>query len=98
MPVELTTRVPLSGYRTIVDNLVRLHELDSEALGNDRAMNLPALDVTGQEMTDGLRNATNRPLGPITVRPDPAIMKIYASWATRSSSERAVAMGLKARR
>ena len=95
VPVELTTRVPLSGYRRIVDNLVRLHELDGEALGNDRAMNLPALDVTGQEMTDGLRNAANRPLGPITVRPDPAIMKIYASWATRSSSERATAMGLK---
>jgi D-erythronate 2-dehydrogenase len=95
MPVELTTRVPLSGYRTVVDNFVRLHELDGEALGNDRAVNLPALDVTGQEMVEGLQKAADRPLGPINVRPDPAIMKIYTGWATRSSSERAVALGLQ---
>jgi D-erythronate 2-dehydrogenase len=94
VPVELTTRVPLSGYRTVVENLIRLHELDSEGLGNDRALNLPGLDVTGHEMVAALRNAAHRALGPINVRPDPAIMKIFATWATRSSSERAVAMGL----
>ncbi|HXW78225.1 MAG TPA: D-erythronate dehydrogenase, partial [Acidimicrobiales bacterium] len=84
VPVELTTRVPLSGYRTVVENLIRLHELDSEGLGNDRALNLPGLDVTGEEMIVGLRNAADRTLGPINVRPDPAIMRIYKSWATRS--------------
>ena len=64
MPVELTTRVPLSGYRTVVENLVRLHELDSEGLGNDRALNLPGLDVTGQEMEAGLRTRRAERLAP----------------------------------
>ena len=52
LPVDPGTRVPLSGYRTIVDNLVRLHEVDGAALGPDRALNLPALNVTAQEMID----------------------------------------------
>ena len=94
VPVEATTRVPLSGYRTLVDNLVRLHEVDGRALGDDRAVNLPALAVTVEEMTDALRRTADRPLGPIVVRPDPAIVAIYRSWAQRSSFGRATDLGL----
>jgi nucleoside-diphosphate-sugar epimerase len=94
VPVDGGTRVPLSGYRTIIDNLIRLHEADGSALGADRGLNLPALAVTAQEMIDGLRAATDRPLGPISVRPDPDIGAFYRDWAGRSSFERATALGL----
>jgi hypothetical protein len=86
--------VPISGYRTIVDNLIRLHEIDGDALGPDRALNLPALDVTAQEMIDALGLACDRPLGPIHIRPDPDIETLYRGWAKRSSFERATALGL----
>jgi nucleoside-diphosphate-sugar epimerase len=94
LPVAPSTRVPISGYRTIVDNMIRLHELDGATLGADRALNLPALDVTAGEMIEELRQATDRPLGPIHVRPDPAIETIYRRWAQRSSFERATALGM----
>jgi nucleoside-diphosphate-sugar epimerase len=94
VPVDRTTRVPLSGYRTLVDNLVRLHEADGAALGDDRSCNLPALAVTVQDMIEALRRTADRPLGPITVRPDPAILEIYRGWARRSAFPRATALGL----
>ncbi len=94
LPVDPRTRVPISGYRTTVDNLIRLHEADGATLGADRALNLPALDVTAQEMIAELHRATDRPLGPIHIRPDPAIEAIYRGWAQHSSFELATAMGL----
>ena len=63
LPVDPGTRVPLAGYRTVVENLVRLHELDHHALGPDRALNLPALELTAQEMIDGLSAAVRRSSG-----------------------------------
>ena len=36
VPVDPGTRVPLAGYRTVVENLVRLHELGPKVLGSDR--------------------------------------------------------------
>jgi len=94
VPVDPGTRVPLAGYRTVVENLVRLHELGSHALGPDRALNLPALELTAQEMIDGLSVAVQRPLGRVRFRPDPAVEAIFATWAQHSSSDRAVELGL----
>jgi nucleoside-diphosphate-sugar epimerase len=94
VPVGPDTRVPLSGYRTIVDNLIQLHELDGELLGPDRGLNLPALDVTVHEMIEALRRVADRPLGPVHIRPDPVVVGIYRGWAQRSSFERATAVGL----
>jgi nucleoside-diphosphate-sugar epimerase len=94
VPVDAGTSVPLSGYRTVVENLVRVHEVAGEALGADRALNLPAIDVTAEEMITALRRATDRPLGPIHIRPDPTIVGFFRGWAKHSSFERATALGL----
>jgi nucleoside-diphosphate-sugar epimerase len=99
LPVDPGTRVPVSGYRTVIDNLVRLHELHPDALGPDRALNLPGLELTAQEMTDGLRQfaesqLADRRLGPVHARPDPAIIAIFRGWAQHSSFERATALGM----
>lgn len=94
VPVDPSTRVPLSSYRVVVENLVKLYEADGASLGSDRALNLPSMAVTPQEMIDGLRAATDRPLGPITFRLDPQIDGIFATWAQSSSSERANSLGM----
>jgi D-erythronate 2-dehydrogenase len=94
VPVDAGTRVPLAGYRTVVENLVRLHEVGGDALGPDRALNLPALELTAQEMIEGLSVAVRRPLGPVRFRPDPAVEAIFATWAQHSSSDRAGELGL----
>ena len=89
VPVDPGTRVPIAGYRTVVENLVRLHELGPHALGPDRALNLPSLELTAQEMIDGLSAAVQRPLGRVHFRPEPAVEAIFATWAQHASSDRA---------
>ncbi len=95
LPVKPETVMPLLGYRAIVDGILRLHELPGEALGDDRAVSLPALNVSVAEMIEALhRVAGNRNLGAITVEPDPFIEAICAGWPQASHFERATALGL----
>jgi D-erythronate 2-dehydrogenase len=94
VPVDPGTRVPIAGYRTVVENLVRLHEVDCGALGPDRAVNLPSLELTAKEMIEGLSAAVRGPLGPVDFSPDPAVETIFATWAQHASADRAVGLGL----
>jgi nucleoside-diphosphate-sugar epimerase len=95
VPIDLDISVPVSGYATVVENLLRLHEVDGARIGKDRAVNLPALAVTARQMTDALRSTVDdRELGPITHRIDPTIAGIFAGWAQRSRFDRAHRLGL----
>ena len=95
LPVETSQVMPLLGYRSIVEGFIRLHEVDGAALGDDRAVNLPSLVVSVAEMIESLRRvAGERPLGEITVEPDPFIQAICATWPVDATSERADALGL----
>lgn len=95
VPVGLDTRVPIGGYRTVVEGFIRLHEAAGEALGDDRALNFPSIDATAREMIASLKRvAGDRPLGSIEARPDPSTEAIYRTWARRASFERAARLGL----
>ncbi len=95
LPVPLSTEHPVAGYRTVVEGFVKLHEASSEAIGPDRAFNLPSMAVTVAQVVDALKRvAGNRHLGAITVEEDPFIMKIVAGWPTSTDGSRAVALGL----
>ncbi len=95
LPVGTDTVMPLLGYRAVVDGLIRLHEVPAEALGGDRAVQLPSLTVTVQDMIDALRRvAGDRPLGRIGVEPDPFIERICAGWPKDAGFERALELGL----
>ena len=97
LPVSNGTRMAVSGYRTIVDGILTLHEADSDAVGNDRSINLPSISLTVAEMIEGLgRVAGNRPLGQIIAKPDPAIQAICDGWPGRELAPRAAALGLPA--
>jgi nucleoside-diphosphate-sugar epimerase len=95
VPVDSEMCLPIAGYRTIVENLIALHEVDGAVLGPDRALNLPALDVTAAEMLAGLRRATDRSLGPVEFRVDHAISAFFVGWAQHSAYDRALAAGLR---
>ena len=55
LPVTLDTVMPVLGYRSAVAGFIALHEADAEALGDDRAVNLPSHAVTVEEMIAALR-------------------------------------------
>ena len=95
LPVGLETRIPVIGARTVVEGLIRLSEADGEALGDDRALNLPSISVTVGEMVESLRRvAGERTIGAIEIRPDPEIERIVRTWPLYASAERARALGL----
>ncbi len=99
VPVGYDIPVPISGYRTVVDNLIRLHDAPGEGLGADRAVNLPSIARDAHSMIAALRTvAGERILGPIVHRPDPLIEQIFAGWAQHASFERATTLGLTADR
>ncbi len=95
LPVKPETVMPVLGYRSIVEGLIALHEADGAALGDDRAVELPSHTATVAEMIEALqRVAGERPLGRITVEPDPFIEAIVKTWPLDASYERATALGL----
>jgi len=95
LPVGLDTIMPLAGYRAVAEGFLRLHEVDGKALGDDRAVSFPALDVSVRQMIDALkRAAAGRELGSIRVERDPAIERIVATWPIASAFDRALALGL----
>ncbi|MEE8172614.1 MAG: D-erythronate dehydrogenase [Alphaproteobacteria bacterium] len=97
LPVSDETRMAVSGYRTIVDGILTLHEAESAAIGDDRSINLPSISLTVAEMIEGLRRvAGNRPLGRIVAAPDAAIQAICDGWPGREEAPRAAALGLPA--
>lgn len=95
IPVPLSTTMAVIGYRTVVECLVALHEADGAALGPDRAVELPSLSVSAGELVASLgRLAGDRPLGNVSVEPDPKVTSIVEAWAARTSAPKAATLGL----
>jgi nucleoside-diphosphate-sugar epimerase len=94
VPIDLDVPVPVSSYSTVVENLLRVHEVDGELIGADRALNLPAISVTGRQMIEAVVSVHDREIGPIAHRIDPTISKVFAGWAKQSRFDRAIELGL----
>lgn len=99
LPVGLDAGMPVIGYRTAVDGLLALYRLDGDALGADRALNLPNITAKVGDMVDSLHRVAaerrpDRPLGRIDIAIDPAVAAMVASWPARIDFPRAAALGL----
>ena len=97
LPVPRDTALPMLGYRSTVGSLIALHEAPADALGDDRAVNLPSRAYAVAEMIAAMERvaaANGIVPGRIVDRPDAAIMRIVAGWARRADSGPAVALGL----
>jgi len=95
VPVDLDLPVLVAGYRTVVNNLILLHDVRSDALGFDRAMNLPAIAATANEMTRTLGEvAGERITRFIRHEPDALVSRIFAGWAQASTFDQALKLGL----
>lgn len=96
-PLSGTTRIPVSSVQRVAAALLALHDLPSASLGHTRAMNLPSLTVSIDEMIDAVGRAdAGRPTGRIEVAPDPGLQAVVDGWPSAFVSERASALGIRA--
>jgi nucleoside-diphosphate-sugar epimerase len=94
-PVAGTTRVWLLSPRKAIENLIAGLELDGAALGTQRALNLPGISVSVDEMVAALREvAGDDVVERIAWEPDARVEKIVGSWPGRWDQTRAERLGL----
>lgn len=96
-PVGPDARLWLLSPRTAIECLIAAHELPGEALGHDRALNLPGISVTVGEMVAALeRVAGPEPVRRIRWERDPRIERMVMGWPGALETRRAAALGFPA--
>ncbi len=95
-PVSPEVSHPVSSPQRTVQGLVAVYEASREAFVGRTALNLPALNVTVQQMLDALQ-AVAGPAARARVRfePDERIATIVGNWPRAASARRAAALGLQ---
>ena len=97
LPIRRDQCHPMTGYRTVIDSLIALHEVPAERFKDDRAYVLPAHRVTPNLAESTIKEiAAERglKLGPIEDAFDARIQGIVNNWPTGVDGTRAVALGL----
>ncbi len=97
LPVRRDQCHPMTGYCTVIDSLIALHEVPPARLHDDRSIGLPAHRVTPQLAESVLREiAAERglTLGPIVDAFDARIQGIVDNWPVAVDGARALALGL----
>lgn len=91
------TRIPVVSANAVARALIQLHEVPVASLPHARAMNLPALTVSVEEMIQSVRRCANgRKLGELHYHPDVTLQRIVDSWPKVFISNDATALGLHA--
>jgi D-erythronate 2-dehydrogenase len=95
-PVSPDVRHPLTSPRATVEGLIRVFEASREAFGGRTALNLPALNISVQQMLDALE-AVAGPKVRALVRfeRDERVAGIVARWPKGSVGARAAKLGLQ---
>ncbi len=97
LPIHRDQAHPMTGYRTVIESLVALHEVPADKLSNDRAYVLPAHRVTpriAEATITAVAARRSLQLGPIVDAFDARIQDIVDNWPTNVDGARAVALGL----
>lgn len=94
IPLRPDTLMPLVTVQRVATALRLVHEMPAVALGQSRAINLPALTATPAEMVEAVerRGAT----GHVSWVPDPALQAVVEGWPRRFVSATAERHGIRA--
>jgi hypothetical protein len=95
-------RHPMTGYHTVIESLIAIHDLPAAKIGRDRAIGLPAMSVTPAMAQAALVQATTgeaavrlpKGLGRILLAPDQRIQGIVDQWPVAVDGSRALSLGL----
>ena len=95
-PVSPDTVMALASPRRVVASLAHALDLDGDALGQNRILQLPGYSVSVGEMAEALRRAGGAAAhARLSWRPDPAIQAIVGSWPAALAAPRAEALGFQ---
>jgi D-erythronate 2-dehydrogenase len=95
-PVDASVSHPVSSPARTIDALIRVFEASRDELNGRLALNLPALNVTVQQMLDALETVAGPKVRAlVTFQRDERIAGIVANWPKGASAARANALGLK---
>ncbi len=96
LPVDPGVSHPITSPRATVDGLITVYEATREAFVGRTALNLPALNITVQQMLDALEAVAGPAVrARVKLKRDERIAGIVAGWSKGASAERAAALGLK---
>jgi nucleoside-diphosphate-sugar epimerase len=86
----------VSSPQRTVEGLIAVFEASREAFGGRTALNLPALNVTVQQMLDALEAVAGPKVrARVVAQRDERIAGIVANWPRATSSARAARLGLQ---
>ena len=96
-PVAPGAMMPAMSPRRVVEAFLRAHDLAGSALGCNRALQLPGISPSVQDMVDALRRAAgDAAVARIKWQADPVIQKIVAGWPRGIDGRRAEGLGITA--
>jgi hypothetical protein len=87
----------MTGYRTVIESLIALHQVPSAQMQDDRAIGLPAHRVTPQlaeSVIQEIAQERELKLGPIVEAFDARIQGIVDNWPVAVDGARALILGL----
>jgi nucleoside-diphosphate-sugar epimerase len=94
-PVDASVSHPVASPARTIDALVRVYEASRDEMRGRLALNLPALNVTVQQMLDALEAVAGPKVRALVqFQRDERIANIVANWPTGASATRANALGL----
>jgi nucleoside-diphosphate-sugar epimerase len=96
LPVSRDVRHPVSSPKKTVEGLIAVYEASREAFRGRSALNLPALNVSVQDMLDALAAVAGpRVRALVQEQRDERIAGIVANWPRGATAQRAAALGLQ---
>ncbi|MEM7198138.1 MAG: hypothetical protein AAF352_07210 [Pseudomonadota bacterium] len=92
IPVPPDTPMASSGYRTVVQNIIHLHDLPSQKLMHDRAVGLPGMNLAVAEMVAAVESHAEA-TGKVHWEIDEFIHAICLGWPRALDCQRAHDLG-----
>jgi nucleoside-diphosphate-sugar epimerase len=94
-PVSPGATLWVTSLARTIANLLRLAEIDGDAIGARRTLNTPSLALSVGEIVAALGRADPRAAARIRFAPDPALEPQFGRWPRDARFERALSLGLE---
>ncbi|PVX81857.1 NAD-dependent epimerase/dehydratase family protein [Paraburkholderia unamae] len=94
-PLAATTQIPVASATAVAKALIQLHDVPAAGLAPSRAMNLPSLSVSIEQMIAATRrHGGTRATGTVHFTPDARIQAIVDGWPRAFVSDAATRLGI----